>query len=121
MLEQEFGKHGMAEWKTTGTIPDVTGGQGRVKLQHRFYEDSARHLGYDAAKIIMAPTLIVQGDRDEYVPLHQSHRLYDALQSEKRLEILAGADHRFSRPEDFRRMTMLLADWMIQHLPVKRL
>jgi len=116
MLELEFGKRGMAEWKATGTIPDVTGGQGRVKLQYRFYDDCARHLGYDAAKIITAPTLVVQGDRDEYVPLHQSRRLYDALQSEKRLEILAGADHRFSRPEDFRRMTTLLADWMIQHL-----
>jgi len=120
MLELEFGKHGMAEWKRTGTIPDVTGGQGRVKLQYRFYEDCARHLGYDAAKIITAPTLIVQGERDDYVPLHQSRRLYDALQSEKRLEILAGADHRFSRPEDFRRMTTMLVDWMIQHLPAKR-
>ncbi|MGH7206779.1 MAG: alpha/beta hydrolase family protein [Nitrospiraceae bacterium] len=121
MLEREFGKQGMAEWKTTGTIPDVAGGQGRVKLQYGFYEDCARHLGYDAAKIITAPTLIVQGDRDEYVPLHQSRRLYGALQSEKRLEILAGADHRFTRPEDFRRMTTMLADWMIQHLPAKRL
>ena len=120
MLELEFGQHGMAEWKTTGTIPDVTGGPGRVKLQYGFYEDCARHLGYDAAKVITAPTLIVQGDRDEYVPLHQSRRLYDALQSEKRLEILAGADHRFSRPEDLRRMTTILADWMVQHLPAER-
>src|SRR5881628_121523 len=120
MLELEFGQHGMAEWKTTGTIPDVTGGPGRVKLQYGFYEDCARHLGYDAAKVITAPTLIVQGDGDEYVPLHQSRRLYDALQSEKRLEILAGADHRFSRPEDFRGMTTMLADWAIQHLRAER-
>jgi len=120
MMELEFGRHGTAEWKRTGTIPDVTGGPGRVKLQYGFYEDCVRHLGYDAAKIITAPTLIVQGDRDEYVPLHQSRRLYDALQSEKRLEILAGADHQFSRPEDFRRMTTMLADWMVQHLPAER-
>ncbi len=121
MLELEFGKQGMDEWKRTDTIPDVTGGEGHVKLQYGFYEDCARHLGYNAAKIITAPTLIVQGDQDEYVPLHQSQRLYSALQSEKRLEILAGADHRFSRPEDFRRMTTLLADWIVQHLPAERL
>ena len=121
MLELEFGKQGMAEWKRTDTISDVIGGEGHVKLQYGFYEDCARHLGYDAAKIITAPTLIVQGDQDEYVPLHQSQRLYSALQSEKRLEILAGVDHRFSRPEDFRRMTTLLADWIVQHLPAERL
>ena len=121
MLELEFGKQGIAEWKRTDTISDVTGGESHVKLQYGFYEDCARHLGYDAAKIITAPTLIVQGDQDEYVPLHQSQRLYSALQSEKRLEILAGADDRFSRPEDYRRMTTLLADWIVQHLPAERL
>ncbi|HKW86726.1 MAG TPA: alpha/beta hydrolase [Nitrospiraceae bacterium] len=121
MLELEFGKQGMAEWKRTDTIPDITGGQDRIKLQYGFYEDCVRHLGYDAAKTITAPTLIVQGDRDEYVPLHQSRRLYDALQSDKRLEILNGADHRFTRPDDFRRMTTMLADWMVQHLHVERL
>src|SRR5207237_10602073 len=114
MMELEFGRHGTAEWKRTGTIPDVTGGPGRVKLQYGFYEDCMRHLGYDAAKIITAPTLIVQGDRDEYVPLHQSRRLCDALNSETRLKILAAADHQFGRPEDFRRMTTMLADWMVQ-------
>ncbi len=33
MLELEFGKQGMAEWERTDTIPDVTGGEGHVKLQ----------------------------------------------------------------------------------------
>jgi pimeloyl-ACP methyl ester carboxylesterase len=116
MLEKELGPDGMAEWKATNTIRDSTGGHSPVKLQYAFYQDCLRHAGYKAAKSITAPTLIVQGDRDEYVPLHQSRCLLDALQAEKRLEILPGADHRFSKREDFCRMTTLLADWMTVHL-----
>lgn len=112
----ELGKDGMAEWRATDTIPDMTGGQDRVKLRYGFYEDCARRLGYDAAKSITTPTLIVQGDQDEYVPLHQSHRLYEALQGEKSLETLPDADHNFTNPEDFRTMTTLLVAWLTTHL-----
>ncbi len=69
-------------------------------------------------KSITVPTLIVQGDKDEYVPLHQSQRLLEALPGEKRLQILPGADHGFTKGEDFRAMTTLLVDWMTGHLAV---
>lgn len=114
-LGLEFGPDGMAEWKATGTIPDVTGGPGRVKLWYAFYEDCARYLGYVAAKAITAPTLIVQGGKDHLVPVHQSRRLLEALPGEKRLELLPGADHEFSNPQDFATMTRLLADWIAGH------
>lgn len=116
MLRLEFGPEGIAEWKRTGTIPDVTGGRDRVKLHFGFFEDCAGHKGYDAAQSITVPTLIVQGDQDEYVPLHQSRRLLEAFQGEKRLQILPGADHGFTKGEDFRTMTTLLVDWMTSHL-----
>ncbi len=117
-LRLELGETGMAEWKATGTVPDFTGAPGRVRLRYAFYEDALRHLGYDAAPHLTIPTLIVQGDADELIPLHQSRRLYEAMPiTDKRLQILPGADHRFSRDEDFRTMTELLTDWMITHLP----
>jgi len=119
MLRLEFGKgghDGIAEWQRTGTIPNVTGGAGRIRLSYSFFEDCLRHNGYDAAKAIMAPTLIVQGDCDEFVPLHQSQRLFDALQVPKGLHILPGADHSFTKGQDFRTMTGLLAFWMVRHL-----
>lgn len=116
MLLLEFGQEGIAEWKRTGTIPDVTGGRDRVNLHYAFYEDCAGHKGYEAARSITIPTLIVQGDKDEYVPLHQSERLRDALAGEARLHILPGADHGFTKGEDFRTMTTLLVDWMTGHL-----
>ena len=117
MLKLEFGDKGIAAWKKTGTIPNVVpGASGRIKLSYGFYEDCARHSGYEAAKAITAPTLIVQGNADEYVPLHQSRRLSEELTGKNVLVVLPGADHHFSKPEDFREMTTLLAQWISGHL-----
>ncbi len=115
-LRLEFGEEELAKWKATDTIPDIMGGPNRVKLAYAFYEDCLRRIAYDPAKAITVPTLIVQGDEDEFVPLHQSRKLFDALRTTKRLELLSGADHQFTKAEDFKTMTTLIADWLATHL-----
>ncbi|HEX2054856.1 MAG TPA: alpha/beta fold hydrolase [Nitrospiraceae bacterium] len=115
-LRLEFGEGGIADWKTSDTIPNLLGGAGRIRLRYQFYEDCLGLIAYEPARNIVAPTLIVHGDCDELVPVEQSHRLLDSLAGQKRLELLPGADHQFSKGEDFRRMTSLLADWVSQHL-----
>lgn len=116
VLRLEFGEAGMAHWKSHHEIPDVTGGPKPVRLRYALYESSLDCDGYKAAAGIRIPTLIVQGDKDELVPLHQSSRLMEALQGKRQLEILRGADHTFSKGEDFKKMATLLADWMVKHL-----
>jgi pimeloyl-ACP methyl ester carboxylesterase len=115
-LRLEFGPDEMARWKTTDTIPNIMGGPDRIRLRYAFYEDALRRIAYDPAQSITAPTIIVQGDKDEHVPLHQSRRLFEALEVKKHLEMLPGADHQFTKREDFNRMTTLIADWLISHL-----
>lgn len=115
MLRLEFGETGMDLWKRLEQIPDVAGGSRPLRLRFRFYEDCLAYDAYKAAESIRVPVLIVQGECDEYVPLHQRQRLLDAIQSQKRLSVLPGANHGFSKPEDFRTMVTLLADWMITH------
>lgn len=115
-LRLEFGDVEMAQWQSTDTVPNIMGGPDRVALRYAFYEDCLRRIAYDPARSITAPTLIVQGDHDEHVPLHQSRRLYDALQVKKRMEVLPGADHQFTKGEDFTRMTNFLADWLTTSL-----
>ena len=44
----------------------------------------------------------------------------EAIRSEKRLELLPGANHGFTNAEDFRTMTRLQADWLIRHLSAER-
>ncbi|MDX2253756.1 MAG: alpha/beta fold hydrolase [Nitrospira sp.] len=115
-LRLEFGEAEMAKWKSTDTVPNIMGGQDRIALRYAFYEDCLCRIAYEPARSITAPTIIVQGDRDEHVPLHQSQRLYEALQVKKCMEMLPGADHQFTKGEDFTRMTNVIADWLTEHL-----
>lgn len=115
-LRLEFGAEEMARWKATDTIPNMMGGTERIRLRYAFYEDCLRQIAYEPAQSITAPTLIVQGDADEHVPLHQSRRLFEALRVPKRLEMIPGADHQFTKGDDFKRMTTLLAEWLAAHL-----
>lgn len=116
VLRLEFGEAGMARWKTHHEIPDVTGGPKPVRLRYALYENCLEYDGYKAAATIKIPTLIVQGEKDELVPLHQSSRFMEVLQGKRQLEILRGADHGFTKGEDFKKMTTLLNDWMVKHL-----
>lgn len=115
-LRLEFGDDEMAQWKATATIPNIMGGPDRIALHYGFYEDALRQIAYDPARLITAPTVIVQGDKDEHVPLHQSRQLYEALRVKKHLELLPGADHQFTKRSDFTRMTHVIANWLTQHL-----
>jgi len=116
VLRLEFGEAGMVHWKAHNEIPDVTGGSKPLSLHYAFYENALTHDGYTAAASIRIPTLIVQGERDELVPLHQSQQLMGLLQGKRQLEVLPGADHGFTKGDDFKTMTGLLADWIVQHL-----
>ena len=115
-LRLEFGDDGMAQWKATDRIPNIMGGPDRITLHFAFYEDALRQIAYTPAQSITAPTIIVQGDKDEHVPLHQSRQLYEALRVKKHLELLPGADHQFTKGADFTRMTNVIADWLTSHL-----
>jgi pimeloyl-ACP methyl ester carboxylesterase len=115
-LRLEFGPDELERWRSTDTIPNLLGGPGRVRLKYGMYEDCQQHVAYEPASRILAPTLIVQGARDELVPLHQSQRLFSALQGPKRLDLLPEADHQFSRGEDFRTMTAAMTEWLVGHL-----
>ncbi len=117
MLRLEFGEEAMDRWQSTGKIPDVTGRDGKsIELRYAFYEDCLTYNAYEAAQTIQTPTLIVHGDHDELVPLEQIERLHESLAGEKQLQLLSGANHHFGKPDDFRKMTTRLADWMTEHL-----
>lgn len=116
LLEREFGKDSMTVWKRTNLIPNILGGNDPIPLRYSFYEDCLAFNAFESARMIQAPTLIVHGDQDELVPLQQIVRLEKVLPHKKKLHLIEGANHYFGRPEDFRKMTVLLSDWMVSHL-----
>src|SRR5712691_7274442 len=68
-LRLTFGPEELARWQATDTIPNIMGGPDRVRLRYDFYEDCLRQIAYGPAERITVPTLIVQGEQDECVPL----------------------------------------------------
>lgn len=114
-----LGEAGLAAWKTSGVL-QYEDDSYAFRLNYTFYQDLLRYDAYALARTITAPTLIVHGDTDEYVPCEQSRRLVAALPEniEKRLEILPSSDHAFSKPADFRAMTGLILDWLVTKLRV---
>lgn len=115
MLELEFGQDGITEWKRTNTIPNVTGGHDPIALNFEFYHDCHQFNAYAQAKKITSPCLIVHGEQDDLVPIHQIERLMQSLVGEKKLHLLPQANHHFGRPEDFRTMSLTLTDWMVAY------
>jgi uncharacterized protein len=115
-LRLEFGPDEMARWQATDTIPNIMGGSERVRLKYRLYEDCLPQAAYGPATGMTTPTLIVQGQKDELVPLHQSQQLFDLLRGPKRMDLLPEADHQFTRAEDFHAMTTSITEWLATHL-----
>jgi uncharacterized protein len=115
-LRLEFGPDEMARWQATDTIQNIMGGPERVRLKYRLYEDCLHQAAYGPASDMTTPTLIVQGQKDELVPLHQSQKLFDLLRGPKRIDLLPEADHQFTRAEDFHAMTTAITEWLAMHL-----
>ncbi|BCA56305.1 alpha/beta hydrolase [Nitrospira sp. KM1] len=115
-LRLEFGPDELVRWKNTDTVPPLARGGDRVRLKYDLYEDSLKHDAYKAATGIKVPTLIVQGERDELIPLHQSRKLIESLGGVKRMDLLPNANHRFTDAADFNAMTASITAWLDTHL-----
>jgi pimeloyl-ACP methyl ester carboxylesterase len=116
LWEERLGEWGMKVWKTLGILPWIGDGK-KFLLGYGFYQDLFRHDTDRAAARIESPTLIVHGERDEYVPFEQSERLYGRLrllEARKALKLLPDADHEFTRDEDFETMIRHITSWLAE-------
>ena len=78
--------------------------------------DAAQYDLLEAIQAYRGPILIIHGEADGTVPLEHAHRLYQAANEPKRLEMIPGADHVFSGPGQRDRVLSLTRDWMQTHL-----
>jgi uncharacterized protein len=108
------GKDGLKDWKKRGYAEYFSKDRGTLKLNYSFFEDLKDNNGYKAAKNIKVPTLIVHGDNDEAVPVKQSKKTSTLIKNCK-LEIIEGADHRFSDPKHFETVIGLIVSWIVKH------
>jgi len=102
------------KWKKRGFMDYATADGQKIKINYAFFEDAQKISGYDAAKKIKVPVLIVHGDNDEAVPVGQSKKLATLIRSCS-LKIIQGADHRYSKLKDFEKMLDLISNFIIKN------
>lgn len=86
-----------------------------LKINYAYFEDFKNNRGYEAAKLINVPTLIVHGDADSSVPIKQSRKIAKILEN-CTLKEIAGADHWFKGPGEFETMIKFISEFMIEKL-----
>lgn len=76
--------------------------------------------GREAAARLECPALFIHGTRDSVVPPERSRQLWERVPAVKELQLIEGADHRFSEEAHRRRVVELTAEWLKGNLhPVK--
>jgi len=93
-------------------ITDIEGK--KRKLNISFFIDAQKADGYEAAKKIKIPTVIVHGNLDDSVPVEQSKKTA-SLMGNCRLEVIEGADHGYSNEEHFKEMLDLISKFIVEH------
>jgi pimeloyl-ACP methyl ester carboxylesterase len=114
VLLSRISEQELKNWKREGVI-HFTGNEGEeLKLNYSFFEDATKISGYDMAKKIKIPTLIVHGSKDETVPVEQSKKTAGLIEN-CRLKIIEGGDHTYSKEEDFEKLLDLVSKFIIQN------
>ena len=95
-----------------GTYYELPSGR---RLKEKFFKDLEKYDLLNAVKKA-PPTLIVHGSMDEIVPVEHALKIYEAAPEPKRLEIIDGGDHTFSRAEHLNRAIDLSLEWFNKYL-----
>jgi uncharacterized protein len=117
-MEREMGKGNkkeLEEWKKKGYKDYFDSKGNKFKLNYTFFEDFKNNDGYKAGKNISIPTLIVHGDADTSVPIRYSKKLVGILPNGK-LEIITGATHYYSDPEQYQKHLELIVDFIVANI-----
>ncbi len=101
-------------WKEKG-YNYFEGKKEKQKLKYSFFEDFKNNNGYEVAGKIKIPTLIVHGGDDEIVPVSQSKKTARLIENCK-LEVIKGADHGYTKKEDFEKMIKLASKFIFHNL-----
>lgn len=90
-------------------------GMGKISRNMPNYKkDFDEGTWFTASKVVHIPTLIVHGSADQDVEVELGKRLAESIK-DCRLEIIEGADHRYTKKEDFEKMIGLISRFVVEN------
>lgn len=96
--ERQLGLGGIKEWERKKVV-DIGGGR---YSEFGFYLDACRIDSYKEAEKVTCPVVIVQGNKDEVIPMRHTINLVRSFEhNNARLYVINGADHSYTRNQDF--------------------
>ncbi len=84
----------------------------RKKLKKAFYDEFFTLDIPQAIRKYKRPLLLIHGEKDEAVPLKEAEELLRMANKPKKLVVIKGADHRFSKPECFLKMLKVIGEFV---------
>lgn len=99
-------------WRRQGYIDTEAG-----RIGCGFLEDAEQHNLIASVGVLLAPVLVLHGEDDDVIPCSDGHDIATAARNVE-LEIVFGADHRFSDPTHLRPAMKKVADFLATHLKV---
>ncbi|MBI5511784.1 MAG: alpha/beta fold hydrolase [Deltaproteobacteria bacterium] len=93
-----------------GQLETVAGPIGRG-----FYDDAKAHDVIGAVRALHIPLLVLHGEEDDVVPVSDAHDIATEARHVT-LEIVPGADHRFSNPVHLKPAMRLAVEFFARHL-----
>ncbi len=109
-LTAERNPHETAAWLTRGYIETLEGRIGRG-----FFDDALRRDVIATTALLQAPVLVLHGEQDEVIPVADAYDIAAAAKNAT-LEVVPGADHRFSNPVHLRPAMKRVADFLVHAL-----
>ncbi|MFH1428019.1 MAG: alpha/beta fold hydrolase [Patescibacteria group bacterium] len=108
-------KTDIKNWRDKGYIIDIDSKGEKRKLNYTFFEDIKNLDGYEYAKNINLPTLIVHGNKDSTVLIEQSRKTAGIIKN-CTLEVINGADHNYTHPGEFDKMINIASKFIISNI-----
>lgn len=102
------------DWKQKGFRYYYTSEGRKLKINFSFFEDAGRYDGYQIAKKINIPILIVHGDKDQTVPVSQSIK-FSKITPNSQLVLIKNADHRYTNKRHAKKMIDTISKFIIEN------
>jgi esterase/lipase len=105
----------LVTWATPCILNELFRGE-VIKGFETLRQDVGNYNVAKAVKDMHRPVLIVHGSLDELVPLAHAKVLYENATKPKNIQIIEGADHRFTNPLHREKATELTLNWFKRYL-----